>query len=588
MPGTEDPKQRGGQMPSDGKPTFQPEEKSGRLRFGDQFRAFRRGGLGLFDSLYNAVYVSVCERVAEKGRDLADSRLIRFLSALPRKTRSFFSVFTPSYWKRGKTTNHYHRKRDFLIAHLPHFAVIALTVFAFFFVYSRLDRPLVLSVQIGENRVGVVENEIEVRAAVSELEENAENVLGRDFRFPYSLRYVFIPKTSGIRISTKGELSDSLYSYITDYICTASGLYLDESLVAVAQDRATVESVLARLVEERQKAAGEGVEVGIFNEVQILDQAYPTSAILAEEDFYQYLQRISVPFEERDALPADAPAGESESVRPVFTNGALYADTQLAMTTVTRHRSNYPRSASSAHLAFYTTEDISYEVEIPYVTVYDERADRYTSMADVTTVGENGKERVEARLYWVDGKEARRDVLSTTVLREPVNEVISSGIKILPEDLGITGFQNRFIMPRIVAVSSGFGPRGDSFHRGWDLPGRKGDNIYAAASGTVVGVRYSEFDDAISEFPGRTYTGYGCFVLIRHDAHYMTMYAHCSKVSVRLWQEVKQGDKIGEIGDTGEAYGDHCHFEVIVDDVRVDPGNGYMYEGTATVYDKQS
>ena len=578
MPEQDPKREQGKEAPSS--PDLQMQKKTERASFGGRFRAFRKSGLGLFDSLYNAWYVSLCEGAEKRGREPSESLLIRFLSAAPRKIRSFFAVFTPSFWKKGKETNHYHRKRDYLKAHLPHLVCVVLVIVAVVSAYLKLSRPLALSAEIDGERIAVVENESEVRSAVAELEQNVENVLGRDFRFPYSIRYVFTPLTGNMKLSAKGEISEALYSYVTDYICTASGLYLDESLVAVAADRAALESVLDQLVEEKRAETGVE-EVGIYNEVQILDQAYPTSSILSPGDLYDYLKKIAVPFGERDAAQTDATP--TESVRPVFVNGSLYADTQLAMTPVTRHRSNYPRSSTTAHLAFYTTEPITYEVEIPYITVYDERADLYTSMADVTTVGVNGKEQIEAKLYWVDGSEARREILQSSVLREPVNEVVSSGIKILPEDLGITGFQNRFIYPKVTYVFSGFGPREGGYHYGWDLPGRQGENIYAAASGVVVAVRYNEFEDAVTELSGSTFSGYGCFVLLRHDNHYSTMYAHCSKVNVRLWQEVKQGDKIGEIGSTGMADGPHCHFEIIEDGRRVNPANGYMYEGTATV-----
>ena len=41
-----------------------------------------------------------------------------------------------------------------------------------------------------------------------------------------------------------------------------------------------------------------------------------------------------------------------------------------------------------------------------------------------------------------------------------------------------------------------------------------------------------------------------------------TVYAHCSKINIKKGEKVKQGDKIGEVGMTGNATGPHVHFEI--------------------------
>ena len=52
----------------------------------------------------------------------------------------------------------------------------------------------------------------------------------------------------------------------------------------------------------------------------------------------------------------------------------------------------------------------------------------------------------------------------------------------------------------------------------------------------------------------------------------MTVYAHCSKLSVKKGQQVKQGDIIAYSGDTGKVNGPHLHFEVLWQGRYVDPG----------------
>ena len=58
---------------------------------------------------------------------------------------------------------------------------------------------------------------------------------------------------------------------------------------------------------------------------------------------------------------------------------------------------------------------------------------------------------------------------------------------------------------------------------------------------------------------------YGKRVDIYHGDGVVTRYAHCSSVLVTAGDEVRQGDLIGLVGRTGNASGNHCHFEVRMD-----------------------
>ena len=67
--------------------------------------------------------------------------------------------------------------------------------------------------------------------------------------------------------------------------------------------------------------------------------------------------------------------------------------------------------------------------------------------------------------------------------------------------------------------------------------------------------------------------GWGYYVLIDHGNGYQTRYAHCSAVNVTVGQKVAQGQLIGLVGNTGDSYGAHCHFEILVNGVSQNPLN---------------
>lgn len=107
--------------------------------------------------------------------------------------------------------------------------------------------------------------------------------------------------------------------------------------------------------------------------------------------------------------------------------------------------------------------------------------------------------------------------------------------------------EKNFFPPCKGPVISQYGPRGKRIHTGIDLRLNLGDTIYAAFDGVV---RIS-----------RTFSGYGKFILIRHENGLETSYAHCSKLLVNAFDTVSAGDPIGLGGRTGRATCNHLHFE---------------------------
>jgi murein DD-endopeptidase MepM/ murein hydrolase activator NlpD len=65
--------------------------------------------------------------------------------------------------------------------------------------------------------------------------------------------------------------------------------------------------------------------------------------------------------------------------------------------------------------------------------------------------------------------------------------------------------------------------------------------------------------------------GWGLLVTIAHRDGVRTMYAHLSRIDVRLGERVRAGERVGRVGATGDATGPHLHFEVRVRGAAVDP-----------------
>ena len=149
--------------------------------------------------------------------------------------------------------------------------------------------------------------------------------------------------------------------------------------------------------------------------------------------------------------------------------------------------------------------------------------------------------------YQLDNREAQLTVLESVLMNQNLSE------RVYPQGRPVkSGW-----------LSSYFGKRTDPFtgkpanHTGIDFAGKLGAEIFAVADGVVTwsGDRY----------------GYGVMVEINHGNGYSTRYAHNSENLVAVGDEVKKGQVVALMGETGRATGPNLHFEVVQNGRRVNP-----------------
>jgi murein DD-endopeptidase MepM/ murein hydrolase activator NlpD len=112
--------------------------------------------------------------------------------------------------------------------------------------------------------------------------------------------------------------------------------------------------------------------------------------------------------------------------------------------------------------------------------------------------------------------------------------------------------------PLEVPFTDVFGPRGNRFHTGLDFPAPTGTPVAAAGTGQVT-------------YAGHLKGGWGLVVTIAHGNGVRTMYAHLSRVDVKVGAQVAAGAYVGAVGATGQATGPHLHFEVRLRGASIDP-----------------
>ena len=97
-------------------------------------------------------------------------------------------------------------------------------------------------------------------------------------------------------------------------------------------------------------------------------------------------------------------------------------------------------------------------------------------------------------------------------------------------------------------LTSRFGSRNGRPHEGIDVSTRRGTHIRSAEAGRVI-------------HSGRL-GAYGLVVVVKHAGHYRSVYAHARRLHVRRGQFVEKGQKLAEVGTTGNSSGPHLHFEI--------------------------
>ncbi|MGI9271713.1 MAG: peptidoglycan DD-metalloendopeptidase family protein [Woeseiaceae bacterium] len=157
--------------------------------------------------------------------------------------------------------------------------------------------------------------------------------------------------------------------------------------------------------------------------------------------------------------------------------------------------------------------------------------------------------------YQLDNREAQLRVLEGMLMNQNLND------RVYPQGRPVgSGW-----------ISSYFGKRTDPFtgkqanHTGIDFAGKLGADVVAVADGVVTwsADRY----------------GYGIMVEINHGNGYSTRYAHNSENLVEVGDEVKKGQSVALMGETGRATGPNLHFEVLKGGSRVNPVN-FIREST--------
>ena len=128
-------------------------------------------------------------------------------------------------------------------------------------------------------------------------------------------------------------------------------------------------------------------------------------------------------------------------------------------------------------------------------------------------------------------------------------------------------------------VASGYGYRMHpilkvrKMHPGLDFSANTGTPVYATGDGVVRKAK-------------KNFGGYGWEIEIDHGYGYITKYAHLSAFHVKRGQQVKRGERIGDVGTTGLSTAPHLHYEIKKDNKKINPVHYFSQDLNATEYEE--
>lgn len=200
-------------------------------------------------------------------------------------------------------------------------------------------------------------------------------------------------------------------------------------------------------------------------------------------------------------------------------------------------------------------EEKEYIETIPFDVKYKETSNLYIGETKTSYSGSEGKKEIKAEVTYINGIISDKKVVEENIIQEPDSKIILKGSTARPKTLAYGAFKSP--TRGSGRISSRFGPRWGSYHKGLDIANPTGTPIVAADGGKV----------AFSGWKG----DYGYLVIINHENGYATYYGHASKLLVKKGDRVYRGQTIAKVGNTGRSTGPHLHFEVRKNGTPVDP-----------------
>lgn len=304
--------------------------------------------------------------------------------------------------------------------------------------------------------------------------------------------------------------------------------------------------------EDSKEVQGDGLRNLYFSEqVEIVEAYVSEDEITPTAEAIDMVTKDTEKNEVYEVQPGDSLSVIANS-HDLLVREVLALNEGLEETTTLQIGDEIVITVPQPELSVMSVEESTYEEDYFAETQYIDNDSWYTTETEVRQEAQQGHRQVTALITRRNDAEEGREIIAETIMAEAIPQITERGTMTPPT----------YIKPLSGGrLSSGFGARWGSVHKGIDWACPIGTAIMASSGGTVVQAGW--------------FSSYGNCVTIRHPDGKQTRYAHLSRVLVSAGQSVQQGQKIALSGNTGWSTGPHVHFEIIVNGRQVNP-MGYL------------
>ena len=416
-----------------------------------------------------------------------------------------------------------------------------------------------LEIQVGGQTVGYVSNESVFTDACELMKLRVVNDGASSFTMEspeYTMTVV-----SADRLLDAAGLCDSLINASCGEITQACGLYVDGELIAVTASKNGLQTALDGILTAAIEQDPQVVDAAFENELVYKEGLYPVGNVVSDEQAYRLLAGNR---DEIDAYTLAAGEVVSDDIASVEKDDASAVEPREQNPQISEEITADGRAlkarVNSPVLNVRLVRTEVYEETVAYETEEIEDSSKLEGYRKVSVAGVEGSRRITANVEYVDGQEISRTIAQEETLVEPVKEQVVVGTRSIAAASQKTVSMRQLMWPVANVsgsyISSYFGDGRN--HKGLDICAPSGTPIYAAESGTVVSVNGSGW-------------GYGLHFVIDHGNGVQTLYSHCSTIQVEVGQQIARGQQIAAVGRTGNATGNHLHFEVRVGGTAYNP-----------------
>ena len=367
------------------------------------------------------------------------------------------------------------------------------------------------------------------------------------------------------QITDQDTLTNRIIEAGGNEITQASGLYIEGDFKGATTEPNRVLDIMSSMLDQYE--TGSSLEsIHFINKIEVKDGLYPVESVESTEAFSKMLQGNVSGETYYTVVTGDSPLLITNKTGvPLVELNAMNPD--LSTDFVPGKQLLISRSVPMMKVKVTRRE--THTEEIPFKTEYTDNPKLVKGLEQTVKKGVLGSKSVEEDVVYIDGVAISKTIFRETVILEPVSEVVDRGTNVpkLPSSSGSSSGSSSsgssggtvtlppanagFIWPVIggghnyvsMPIWGYFG------HTGTDIAAPSGTTVVASMSGTVIKAT-------------QTAGGYGRHIIIQHANGMTTLYGHNSALYVKVGDVVQQGQRIAAVGRTGNASGNHLHFEI--------------------------